>query len=245
MNTVIIVQARLGSTRLPGKILKDVAGKPLLEHLVLRLRRIRNADRVVIATTDNPRDLPIVALCKKIAVDYFQGSEQDVLLRYFDAATQYQADNIVRINSDCPLIDPAVAEKVIQYFLDRRKELDYASNILESSYPIGMHTEIFPFSVLQRTNLESVDPVERENVTPFIYRNPKIFRLASVVYGGQDLSHHRWTLDYPEDYELIKRIFDALYPLKPDFDMMDILELLKKHNDWPELNAHLKKKQTV
>ncbi len=244
MNTVILVQARLGSTRLPGKILKEIAGKTILEHLVLRLRRIKNASRVVIATTNNPNDLLIADLCEKTSIDYFRGSESDVLLRFYDAAKYFEADNIVRINSDCPLIDPAIAEKVIQHFLDHIVELDYASNILETSYPIGMHTEIFSFPVLERANRESIDSIERENVTPYIYRNPQIFRVASVVHGDA-LSHHRWTLDYPEDFELIKRIYESLYPINPCFDMYDILKLLDEHKDWSMLNSYITKQQTV
>lgn len=244
MNTVIIVQARLGSTRLPGKILMQAAGKTLLEHVVLRLRRIRNANRVVIATTVNPNDLPIVDLCGKLGVDCFRGSEEDVLDRFYQAALEYGAENIVRINSDCPLIDPAVAEKVIQHYLDRRDRLEYAANILASSYPIGMHTEIFPFRVLEEAWRESKDPMERENVTPFIYRNPGRYRLGSVV-DDRDLSHHRWTLDYPEDFALISAVIEALYPVKPDFGMEDVLALLDKNPDLAAMNSHIKKQQTV
>lgn len=244
MKTVIVVQSRLSSTRMPGKILKQVLGRPLLEYQIERLRRVRNAHQVVIATTENPADRPIEDLCRGLGADCFRGSEQDVLWRFHDAAARHGAELCVRVNSDCPLIDPAIVDAVIAQYLEARPPYDYVANILAKSYPIGMHTEVFPFRLLEEAHRTARDPLEREHVTPYIYRRPDRFRLGSNVIA-RDLSHHRWTIDYPEDFELVRRIYEALYPANPGFGMDDVLGVLAAHPDWPGLNAHIEKQQTV
>jgi spore coat polysaccharide biosynthesis protein SpsF len=244
MKIVVIVQARLNSTRLPGKILKTVLGKPLLEYGLERLRRVKRASRLVVATTNNPSDEPIVNLCKKLKVDFFRGDEEDVLERFYGAALEHQADVVVRVNSDCPLIDPSTVDTVIEQFLSRQPDLDYCSNILAPSFPIGMHTEVFSFEALEKAYQEAQDIPEREHVTPFIYRNPKRFRLESVVHN-KDLSQHRWTLDQKEDLTLISKIIEALYPANPNFSTEDILELLEANPTWPSINNHIFKQQTI
>jgi spore coat polysaccharide biosynthesis protein SpsF len=242
MTTVIIVQARMASTRLPGKIMKEVLGKTLLEHQIERLHRVKQADKLVIATTDHGEEQPIVDLCERLGVDSFRGSEKDVLSRYYGAATQYGADMVVRITSDCPLIDPAVVDGVIDHFQRRHSEVDYASNTFpELTYPRGMDTEVFSYRALKEAYQEAVDLPEREHVTIFIKRRPERYRIVNLPYR-QDVSRHRWTVDTPEDLELIARILTALYPQNPEFTLEDCLDLLKKHPEWEEINGEVRQK---
>lgn len=241
MTIAIIVQARMTSTRLPGKVLKPVLGKPLLAYQIERLKRVEAADRIVIATTKNDADDPIVELCQALAVDYFRGSEQDVLSRYYGAAQAAQADVVVRVTSDCPLIDPAIIDEVVQVYVAQCDRYDYVSNALKRTYPRGMDTEVLPTWALEQAYQEATEPPEREHVTPFIYNRPERYALGHVIYP-QDLSHHRWTVDTPEDFELIRRMLEALYPLSPNFNLQDCLRLIERHPDWSAINSHVEQK---
>ena len=241
MTTAIIVQARMTSTRLPGKVLKPVLGKPLLEYQIERLRRVKLADSVVIATTTNATDAQIVDLCHALGVTCFRGSEQDVLGRYYGAAKQAQADVVVRVTSDCPLIDPQIINRVIQLYRDGKGRVDYASNSLQRSFPRGMDTEVFSFAALEHAYYEATDPPQREHVTPFLYQHPERYAIAQLT-SPQDLSHHRWTVDTPEDFELVKRMLEALYPQVPNLTLQDCLEVIDQHPDWPAINAHIEQK---
>ncbi|MEH2349514.1 MAG: glycosyltransferase family protein [Nostoc sp.] len=240
MRTVIIVQARMTSTRLPGKVLKKVLDKPLLEYQIERLKRVNLADEIVIATTINDTDKPIIELCDRLSVPYFPGSEEDVLARYYGAAKEHQADIIVRVTSDCPLIDPQVIDKAIQFFIDYK--YDYVSNSLERTYPRGMDTEVFSFIALYEAFAEARVQPEREHITPFIYMHPERYQLAQVVYS-ENQSSHRWTVDTADDFELIKRIIEALYPQIPKFTLEDCLDLLREYPDWSLINAHVEQKK--
>ncbi|MDF2636161.1 MAG: acylneuraminate cytidylyltransferase [Pelosinus sp.] len=239
MKTVIIVQARMTSTRLPGKVLKTVLGKPLLEYQIERLRRIEAADEIVIATTTNDTDQPIVDLCNRLGVSYFRGSEEDVLARYHEAAEKYNADIVVRITSDCPVIDPTVCEDAISDFIKNQDQYDY---VRLEQYPRGLDVEVFSFKVLDECFRESTDKPDREHVTPFIYRHPKRYRLKSITCD-EDYSHHRWTVDTPEDLELITRIIEELYPINQKFNYVDIIKALKRYPDWYYINAEVRQKQ--
>lgn len=239
MKTVIIVQARMTSTRLPGKVLKTILGKPLLEYQIERLKRIQAADRIVIATTTNDTDQPIVDFCKRLNLPLFRGSEEDVLARYYEAAEKYNADTVVRITSDCPVIDPAVCEEAITYFLKNQDQYDY---VRLEQYPRGLDCEVFSFKVLKECFREATDKPDREHVTPFIYRHPERYRLKNMICD-EDYSHHRWTVDTPEDLELITRIIEELYPNNQNFNYADILEVLKKYPDWYYINAEVRQKQ--
>lgn len=242
MKTVIIVQARMTSTRLPGKVLKEVLGKTLLEYLIERLRRVKLADEIVIATTINHTDQPIVDLCRRLNVAVTRGSEHDVLARYYEAAKLHHADVIVRVTSDCPAIDPAVIDRVIAFYRDHPGQYDYVSNSLKQSFPYGMAVEVFPFNALEEAAREAKADPEREHVSPFLYTRPERYRIGQVVYP-RNLSHHRWTVDTPEDFELIRLILEALYPVKPEFEMQDVLALLDQHPDWVQINAHVQQKK--
>jgi spore coat polysaccharide biosynthesis protein SpsF len=241
MKTVIIVQARMTSTRLPGKVMKPVLGKPLLQYQIERLQRVKLADETVIATTTNKTDEPIIDLCNTLSVAHFCGSEEDVLARYYDAATKHQADAVIRVTSDCPLIDPQVINQVIDYYLQNQSNYDYVSNSIKRTYPRGMDTEVFSFSVLQQAFLEATAPPDREHVTPFIHRQPERYHLGHVTYI-EDCSHYRWTVDTPEDFELIQKIIQAVYPTQPSFTLEDCLRWLRKYPDWYFINSHIEQK---
>ncbi len=224
MKTVVVVQARMTSTRLPGKILKNILGKAVLELQIERIRRISNANEIVVATTVNRSDDPVIALCDRLGIATYRGSEHNVLERFYLAAEMAKADCVVRINGDCPLIDPEISEKVIQGYLNKSSEIDYISNNLEATFPVGLLTEAFAFSALKAAHLEAVDPYEREHVTPFIYFRPERFKLLNFK-SEINLNHHRWVLDTPEDFEKITLIYEKLYRAKPNFVSQDILEL--------------------
>jgi spore coat polysaccharide biosynthesis protein SpsF len=242
MKTAIIVQARMTSTRLPGKVLKKVLDKPLLEYQIERLSRVKLADEVIIATTVNETDEPIVQLCNSLSIPYFRGSEEDVLSRYYETAKAPQADGIVRVTSDCPLIDPEVIDEAIKFYIDHQTEYDYVSNSLERTYPRGMDAEVFSFKALQEAFLETTALPDREHVTPFIHRQPQRYRLANINYS-ESQSHQRWTVDTPEDFELIKTIIEAIYPKLPDFTLRDCLNLLQKNPEWSTTNVHVQQKK--
>jgi len=240
--TVIIVQARMASTRLPGKIMKKVLDKTLLEYQLERLFRVKQADQVVIATTDHGEEQPIVSLCEKLGVPYFRGSEQDVLARYHGAATEYGAGVVVRITSDCPLIDPAVVDMVISFYLAHKEEYDYVSNTFpELTYPRGMDTEVFSYKALKEAYEQAQDQAEREHVTIFIKRRPKRYRIKNLPYD-KDYSHYRWTVDTPEDFALIEKMITALYPANPYFSLEDCLLLMEEHPEWAKINAGIQQK---
>lgn len=241
LRTVIIVQARMGSTRLPGKILKKVLEKPLLAYQIERLQHVTFAAEMIVATTTNPLDQAVIDLCRLEKIPVFRGSEEDVLDRYFQAAKQFKADIIIRVSGDCPLIDPKIIDEVLAFYLKNYPLYQYVSNTLERTFPRGMDVEAFSFSALEKAAKDATRPEEREHVTPYIYRHPELFKLANVAYSPNE-SNHRWTVDTQEDFELISAILKALYPENPNFTMNTILELLKKHPDWININAHIKQK---
>lgn len=230
------------SSRLPGKVMKDVLGKPLLEYQLERLKKSSLANEIVIATTTNAEDDVIVAFCEKQQVEFYRGSELDVLERYYFAAKKHVADIVVRVTSDCPLIDPQVIDQVIQFYLDHCDEFDYVSNSLVRSFPRGMDTEVFSMKLLEEAFLQAKVPYEREHVTPYLYLNPAKYRVGQVT-SSADNSHYRWTVDTVEDFELIRRMLSAIYPKQPDFSLDDLLGLLTQHPTWNEINAHISQKK--
>ena len=230
------------STRLPGKVLKTVLNKPLLEYQVERLRRVKLADEIVIATTTNEMDQPIIGLCKKMKVQVFRGSEQDVLARYYGAALTYNAAVVIRVTSDCPIIDPQVIDRVISLYNVNFPKYDYVSNRLQPSYPRGMDTEVFSFKALKEAYSEARNEPEREHVTPFIYWQPERYKLGNVAYV-QDESKHRWTVDTEDDFKLITIILESLYPHYREFNLEDILALFRQNPELLKINAHVKQKE--
>ncbi len=242
MSTAIVVQARMSSTRLPGKVLLPLGGEPMLVRLIERLRRAQRADAIVIATTTNNGDDVIADLCGQLGVACHRGSEHDVLARYADAARAVQATVVVRITSDCPLIDPALVDQVIARY--QAGGADYVSNMLPPTWPYGMAVEVFSAKVLAEAHAEATEPAEREHVTPFLYAHPERFRLHNVA-SPTDLSSQRWTVDTPEDYALLQRLFDAVHPSHPDFTLADLLATMQAHPDWLAINQHVRQKSAT
>lgn len=242
MNVVCIVQARLGSTRLHKKVLKEICGKTVLEHDIDRLKKVKNLNNIVIATTTLEEDKEIEKLVKKLGVDCFKGSAEDVLSRYYFAAREYNADVIVRVTSDCPLIDWQVSEKIIQYYLDNIDKYDYVSNTIERTYPRGLDTEVFSFKALEKSYNEGKKQYEREHVTPYIYQNTDKFRIEQYK-NETDYSNYRWTLDTEEDLKLISIIYNNLYKENKLFDFNDILKFINKNPYVVNINEHIKQKK--
>jgi len=238
MKIVAIIQARMGSTRLPGKVMKLILGKPVILWVLERVSLSKLIDKIVVAIPSGKENDVIVDAIKeyddKIIIS--RGSEDDVLDRYYQAAVKTDADVVVRITSDCPLIDPVVIDNVIEQFLDN--DCDYCSNNLKRTYPIGLDTEVFSFDVLAKAWGEAKNDYEREHVTPYIKENPDKFKLLNVS-NDVDLSHLRWTLDTKEDLEFIKVIYERIYPKKHMFFMKDILDMLQKQPELIEINKHI------
>jgi spore coat polysaccharide biosynthesis protein SpsF len=242
MKTCAIIEARMTSTRLPGKILLPVMGKPLLELLVERLKRVHSLDEIIVATTVNPTDDVVETLTRKIGVGCFRGSEDDVLCRVLGAAKKYHVDVIVEITGDCPLIDPEIVEKLIGIYRDGN--FDYVSNVLKPTYPVGMDTQVFSTEVLQKVADLTRDPVDHEHVSLYIYEHPELFSLYNLESGlPEKYGNLRLTLDTPEDFALIRSVYESLYPKKPRFLLQDILELLLKHNELLAINCHISQKK--
>ncbi len=240
MTTVAIIQARMGSTRLPGKVLERFAGKTALDHCVERTRRCPRLDEVVIATTPAPADDAIVAVCRERGWRHVRGSELDVLDRYYQAARATAADHVVRITSDCPLIDPSVLTGLFDaYRAD--PEVDYASTVWpHPTFPNGITAEVVRFGALEQAWREDHDPAWREHVTPYLYRHPDRFRLRGYP-ADADCSHHRWTLDTPEDAALLRKIFDHFADNL--FGWREVLALVEQHPEWQALNASIVQKR--
>lgn len=240
MKIVAIIQARMTSTRLPGKVLKKVMNKTLLEYQLERVSRSKYIDEIIVATTTNNTDQPIVELCENLNISIYRGSEYDVLSRYYEAALQSNAEIIVRITSDCPFIDPEIVDKVIELYMN--SHVDYASNTLKRTYPIGMDTEVFSFNALKQANDEATLERDREHVTAYMYVNSGLFNKKNLAYN-LNLSNHRWTVDTIEDFKLVSKILEKLYSDKRKFTMLDILDLINKYPQWSEINAHIEQKK--
>ena len=241
--TGIIVQARMSSTRLPGKVLREILGKSILEYQIERLNRVEFSDQLIVATSTDPSDDPITDLCKTLEVPVFRGPLEDVLARYFLTAQHHQLETIVRITSDCPLIDPPIVDEVVRRY-NSDSALDYVSNNFERSYPRGLDTEVFSMRALQKAFTNASLAPEREHVTYFIYTHPELFQLATVRCP-KDLQNHRWTVDTVEDFELISKIITEIYPRKPNFTLPDVLALLDQHPDWIKINQQIQQKPVL
>jgi spore coat polysaccharide biosynthesis protein SpsF len=238
MRVIAIIQARMGSTRLPGKVLNDLEGKTMLARVLERVRRARLVDDILVATTDRAEDDAIVEECRRGSVAVARGDAEDVLDRYYRAAQLSKAEAVVRITSDCPLIDPEITDKTIAAFLESRP--DYAANVLERTYPRGLDTEAMSFEALAKAWRQAGKPYQREHVTPYIYEHPDEFKLLSVK-GDADYSFHRWTVDTPEDLELVRAIYRRL-KADESFSWRHVLELLEKEPKLVELNRSTRQK---
>ena len=244
MKVVCLVQARVGSTRLPGKILKEICGKTILHHEIDRLKKCKEIDEIVIATTDKEDDDKIVNEAKKLSVKYFRGSENDVLSRFYYAAKENSADIVVRVTSDCPCIDFEILDKMLIYFKEKYKEkqVDYLSNTIKRTYPRGYDIEIFTFSALEKSYINAKKEYEREHVTPYIYDKTNNF-LKLPFENKDDYSEYRVTLDTIEDFIVIKNIFENLYYKNPYFKLNDVVQYLNNNLHIVDINKHIEQKK--
>lgn len=241
MNIVAIVQARLGSTRLPGKVLLDLAGKPVLARVLDRLSRAKRLNKVVVAATVEVGDDPLEWFCKQHGWPCFRGSQNNVLDRYYQTAKAFQADVIVRITSDCPLIEPEIVDCVVARFVAGLPDVDYVSNVVAPrTYPRGLDTEVFSFSALDRTWTEAKAPRFREHVTLYTRSHPEIFRIRGLT-SDVDYSHMRWVIDTKDDLEFVRRIYEHIG--NDEFSWRDVLVLLENHPEWLDINKHVRQKE--
>jgi spore coat polysaccharide biosynthesis protein SpsF len=237
MRVVAIIQAHMGSTRLPGKVLLDLAGEPMLARVVNRSRRATMLHEVMVATTMKPADGAIVELCTARGWSCFRGNEEDVLDRYYRAALAHQADVVVRITSDCPLIEPGIVDRVVRDFLNLQPGVDYVCNMLpRRTFPRGLDTEVMCFDALEQAWREDLNPAWREHVTPYVQRNPGLFRIHGVV-NEVDYSNMRWTVDTPDDLAFVRRIYEHFGHDR--FSWQEVLTVLEEHPEWVEINRHI------
>ncbi len=241
LKIVAIIEARMGSSRLPGKVLFPLLEKPVLQHIIERINRSKYVDEVVVATTENVLDDKIVEFCQNFDFKYYRGSEEDVLLRVLNAAKSSQADIIVEICGDCPVIDWRHIDKSIELFFSG--DYDYVSNNIEKTFPIGLRVQVYPISVLEGVNQLTDSEADHEHVTLYIYSNPKKFKLLNWSAKG-DMIHPEIevTLDTAEDYELIKFIFSQLYPNNNDFTALDVLRLFLDNPKIKDYTKNVKRK---
>ena len=236
---VIVVQARMKSLRLPGKVLLEVLERPLLSFLLERLKKVKNKDQIIVATTDNQEDDAIVKVCKEQLVPYFRGSVDDDLDRFLKAARLMKATILVRITADCPLVDPQIIEDTIDFY--KSNDFDYISNTMVMTYPRGMDVEVFSLDRLEIAAKEARWQYEREHVTPYFYLHPMKFKTGNLSYK-KNVSHYRLTVDTKEDFELTKMILENLYPKKNNFTLEDILDFLEKNKELSKINEGIKQK---
>lgn len=240
MKTVAIIQARMGSTRLPGKVMKKLKDKTVLGHVINRIKETSGVDQVVVATTILERDDIIVEEACSWGATTYRGDEEDVLARYYHAAKHENADIVIRITSDCPLIDVNVTSEMIDFYKDN--QYDYVSNTLTRTYPRGLDVEIFGFEVLERAFIEAVEQEEREHVTPYVYKNPSIFHTFQLTQST-DLSGYRLTLDTVEDWILIEEIYNYLYSPDSLFGLNDIMTLMHERPELKQINISVEQKK--
>ncbi|WP_017470749.1 cytidylyltransferase domain-containing protein [Amphibacillus jilinensis] len=242
MKIGVIIQARMGSARLPGKVMKEVEDKPILDHVITRVKQSKYVDKIIIATTSDEKDNCIEKLSLKCGVSVFRGNEFDVLSRYYYAAEENHIDVVVRVTSDCPLIDPKILDKMIEFYLNKDYEIvsNAGSDTSQRTYPRGLDVEIFSYEALKKSHMEAKEAYQREHVTPYIYENSdKVFYYKNDV----DFSHHRWTLDTKEDFSLINKIYQRLYQGQHDFYMSDIIELFNNDHSLYKINQHVEQKK--
>lgn len=235
-----LLQARVSSRRLPGKVLLPLLGEPMILRQLERIRRCRRIDRIVVATSTDASDDPLASVCARAAVEVFRGSLADVLDRFHGAAAAHSPATIVRLTADCPLADPELIDRVIAFFFEGG--YDYATNALQPTYPDGLDVEVFRAACLEEAWHEAKLPSEREHVTPFIHGRPGRYRIGHFA-GEQDLSALRWTVDEALDFELVSQVYAALYPGKPDFGTADVLRLLERRPDLKTLNTRHKRNE--
>jgi spore coat polysaccharide biosynthesis protein SpsF len=234
-----IIQARMGSTRLPGKALADIEGMSMLARVVDRVRGARTVNRVIVATTTKPQDDGLAAHARDLGVDVFRGDEDDVLDRYYQAAVQHRLDIVVRITSDCPLLDPGVVDDAVGPLLVPGSRVEYASTGLRRTFPRGLDVEVVPFVTLARVWRDAQAVHERAHVFPYIHEHPERFSTFSVI-DDVDRSHMRWTVDTPEDLMFVRQVYRELGPRA--FSWRDVLAILDRKPELLQINEHVRQK---
>lgn len=241
MNKIAIIEARMSSTRLPGKVLRQILGRPMLELLVERLQCAQQLDGVVVAATVNPSDDPIEILTQKLGIGCFRGSEEDVLGRVLEAANAFAAEVIVEITGDCPLTESAKVDEMLSSFM--QMSVDFMVNRLDGSYPDGLGLRIFKKELLQKVDQLTQDPVDREHVTLYVWEHPELF---SIHHFNNGLDPKYWdlrlTVDTLEDFDFISKIFAELYPAKRNFGLPEIIDLLERNPGLLDINRHVTEK---
>jgi spore coat polysaccharide biosynthesis protein SpsF len=229
----------MSSSRLPGKVMLPVLGESLLYRMVERLKMIRHEAQIVIATSEDPGDDIMEQEASKIGVPCFRGSLNNLLDRHYQVAKQYNADIILKIPSDCPLIDPKIIDQVLDFYFESPGQYDFVSNLHPATFPDGNDVEIMTMACIEKAWKEATRQLELEHTTPYIWENAEKFRIGNIIWHtGKDYSmSHRFTIDYQADYDFIEAVFEALYPTKPDFSCEDILKLLEKHPNIYQINA--------
>lgn len=240
---VAIIQARMAASRLPGKVLEDLAGRPVLSWVVARARRAEMVSDVIVATTDESADDAIADFCQNESIPSFRGSMHDVLDRYYQAAKLFKAEVIVRITADCPFIDPVELDRLLDAFFTADPPLDFAANRLpmQRTIPIGLDAEICTFDALETAWHEAKEPHQREHVMPFFYENASRFNTLHLTHHP-DYGHFRWTVDTPEDLDLVRQIADH-FEGRDDFSWQEILTLIEKYPKLVEINANVPHKE--
>ena len=233
-----ILQARMSSTRLPGKVMADLAGKPMILRQIERINRSQKIDQLLVATSLEASDDILAQLCESANINCYRGDLQDVLARFYHAATNFHSINdkpthVVRLTADCPLTDPSVIDEVISLHLDGHYA--YTTNAVPHTFPDGLDVEVMSYSALESAYQNAATATEREHVTPYLRQHTEQFANGSLTCPN-DLSALRWTVDYPEDLQLVQRIFSSLYQQNPKFTYFDILTLLEQHPEWQQLN---------
>ena len=236
---LIIVQARATSSRLPNKILLSILGETLLSRMIERLMQVKHSVQIVIATSENEEDNVIKTEAEFIGIPCFRGSLDNLLDRHYQTALKYEADIVLKIPSDCPLIDPRIVDKGLDYFIKNREQFDYVSNLHPATYPDGNDVEIMTMECLSKAWHEAKRPLELEHTTPYIWENPDKFSIGNFAWEkGLDYSmSHRFTIDYRKDYFFIKKVFEELYFANPQFSLEDILNLLDRKPEIYKINA--------
>ncbi len=241
MTILAVVQARVSSTRLPGKVLAPILGQPMLARQIERVRLAKTLDKLAVATSDDPSDDPLAAMCITLDLACHRGSLSDVLARFYGACAVFgPADHIVRLTGDCPLTDPAVIDAVVLHHL--ATGADYTANAIQPTWPDGLDVEVVKVQALQRAFDEARLPSEREHVTPYIHKQPSCFRVEHLK-GTRDLSSLRWTVDEPQDLAFVREVYAALYPKNPAFDTAAILSLLQQRPELLDFNSRFKRNE--
>lgn len=240
MEVVAILQARCNSSRLPNKVLKPILDKPMIQWQIERLNQSKYIDKLIVATSDESSDLPLVQLCNDHNTPVYRGSLNNVLERFYQVAIQTEPRIIVRLTGDCPLIDPTIVDEVIDFM--KSGNFDYVSNSMEPSFPDGLDVEVFSFDTLKHIYTNAKLPSEKEHVTLYVANNRDEFNIG-VYKNPTDLSHHRWTVDELDDFKLVSAIFEGLADFNGDFRMADVLSFLEKEQSLKTLNSGIQRNE--